>query len=60
MIRDIGDLRLNQRQKIRLKHINEPRDGQIQDLEAFGIVLLLALNLSYLPPHIWLEEFIFC
>ena len=34
MIKDIGDLNFNRRQKIRLKHINEPSDGQIQDLEA--------------------------
>ena len=33
-IRDIGDLGWKTRQKIKLRHITEPKDGQIQELEA--------------------------
>ena len=34
VIKDIGDLRWKKRQKIKLRHITEPKDGQIQELEA--------------------------
>ena len=34
VINDITDLGWTKRQKIKLRHINEPKDGQIQELEA--------------------------